>query len=119
MNAEAIHCPVREHARIRPDAPALVAPDGTLSWAELDGRVGGMAAYLDKSHPPGSRVAVRMEASVEYLVLILAALRTGHTLGLISTRLPLRTAEAAQRHIDAAAFASPRARLPMPAQPYG
>ena len=96
MSAETIFCPVRANAESRPDAPALITPERTWNRAELDELVGSSAAYLSEMAPAGSRVAVQMPNNPELVVLILAALRTGHVLALISTRLPVK---AAKEHI--------------------
>ena len=98
MSAETILCPVRVNAESRPEVPALITAERTWNWAELDERVSSTAACLNEMAPPGSRIAVQMPNSPELVALILAALRTGHVLALISTRLPVK---AAKEHIEA------------------
>ncbi|WP_084959447.1 non-ribosomal peptide synthetase [Thermoactinospora rubra] len=67
----------RQAART-PDAPAVVTPDGTLSYAELDRRAeavaGGLAA---RGVGRGSRVALCLRASPDAVVALLAVLRRG------------------------------------------
>ena len=92
MSAETILCPVRANAESRPEAPALITSEKTWSWAELDELVSSTAVYFDNIAPSGSRIAVQMPNSPELVALILAALRTGHVLALISTRLPKKAA---------------------------
>src|SRR5574343_141080 len=59
----------------------------TYTWKDLVFRSAQMANLLDSLDlPPGSRVAVQVEKSVEALVLYLATLRAGHVF------LPLNTA---------------------------
>jgi malonyl-CoA/methylmalonyl-CoA synthetase len=75
------------------DRPAIETDGGTegpglvYSWRDLD-RASAMLANLLASLglPPGSRIAVQVEKSVEALALYLATLRAGHVY------LPLNTA---------------------------
>ena len=75
--------PVRENARARPDAAALVTPASVWTWRELDVRVAATAAQITG---PESPLAVRAETSPGLVVLVLAALRAGRLLVPISTR---------------------------------
>ena len=75
--------PVRQHAEARPDAPALTTGAETWTWADLDARVGGVAARLAAGP---ERVAVRAETSPGLVVLVLAALRAERLLVPVSTR---------------------------------
>ncbi|WP_313083296.1 malonyl-CoA synthase [Pulveribacter sp.] len=74
------------------DAVAIeaVAPDGrplAYSWRDLEHASARMANLLASLQlPPGSRIAVQVEKSVEALILYLATLRAGHVY------LPLNTA---------------------------
>lgn len=104
MSAETIPCPVRTNAERRPTAPALIASEKTWSWAELDASVSGMVKHLDGLAPRGSCVAVQMLNSPELIALILAALRTGHILAPISTRLPGQAAVQVTNQIGAVAW---------------
>ncbi len=83
--------PVRPWAEATPEAPALVTPSETWTWADLDARVDGCAARLE-----GERVAVRAETSPALVVLVLACLRSGRTVVPLSTRWPEATAAAAR-----------------------
>ncbi|MCH7639159.1 MAG: o-succinylbenzoate--CoA ligase [Bacteroidetes bacterium] len=104
MSVETILCPVRVNTESRPDVPALITSEKTWSWAELDELVSSTAAHLNEMAPPGSRIAVQMPNSPELVALILAALRTGHVLALISTRLPENDVETARKQIRADLF---------------
>jgi acyl-CoA synthetase (AMP-forming)/AMP-acid ligase II len=61
-----------------PEAPAVVLPGETWSYAELARRVDALAAALQGLDPtPGSRVGVCAEVTVEHLLAILATLAAG------------------------------------------
>ncbi|QIN79932.1 o-succinylbenzoate--CoA ligase [Rubrobacter marinus] len=84
-----IPCALRESALAAPDAPAILGPAGTITYAELDGRVSAAAGRLaDAGCTPGARVALRMEKDERYVVLLLAALRAGCVVCPVSTRVP-------------------------------
>ncbi len=87
--SERISDPVRAAATTRPDAPAVIAPDRVVSYAALDRRVDGVAAWL-RTHglERGDRLAVYRPADVDYLALLLAAFRAGVVICPLSTRLP-------------------------------
>ncbi|WP_138735937.1 AMP-binding protein [Modestobacter excelsi] len=69
---------VRRAAAAAGSAPALVAGDVRLSWAELDARVDRAAAgYLDRELHPGDRVAVQLRNGVDWVVAVMGALRAG------------------------------------------
>ncbi|MEP0547708.1 MAG: o-succinylbenzoate--CoA ligase [Rhodothermales bacterium] len=86
----AIPDPVRIAARERPDAPAVIAPGETLSYADLDRRVDGIAAALHAHGlSRGDRLTVYRSADVDYLVLLLAAFRAGIVVCPLNTRQPV------------------------------
>ncbi|MGI5282890.1 non-ribosomal peptide synthetase [Nonomuraea polychroma] len=58
-----------------PDAPAVVTSAGVITYAELDARAAALAGELDVA--PGSLVALRMKASPEAMVALLAVLKSG------------------------------------------
>ncbi len=61
-----------------PDAPALIAGGETLSFAELEARVGGLAAWLaGQGARPGERVASWLPKTVTACLLPLAVARIG------------------------------------------
>ncbi|MGY1740923.1 MULTISPECIES: AMP-binding protein [unclassified Blastococcus] len=69
---------VRAAARDRPDAPAVVAGETRLTWAELDALVDRAAAgYAARGLAPGERVAVQLPNGVAWLRATLGALRAG------------------------------------------
>jgi O-succinylbenzoic acid--CoA ligase len=77
---------LRQQADLNPDAPLLVAREGSLTYGEVDQLVSGRARDLgDRS---GDQVVVRPAIDVESVVEILAATRSGATAVLISASLP-------------------------------
>jgi long-chain acyl-CoA synthetase len=69
---------VRAAAARRPDAPAVVAGDQRLSWAELDAAVDRAAAgHAAHGLDPGDRVAVQLPNGLDWLRTALGALRAG------------------------------------------
>jgi long-chain acyl-CoA synthetase len=69
---------VRAAADRRPDAPAVVAGEQRLSWAELDAVVDRAAAgFAARGLTPGDRVAVQLPNGVAWLRAALGALRAG------------------------------------------
>jgi long-chain acyl-CoA synthetase len=69
---------VREAARARPDAEAVVAGEQRLRWAALDAAVDRAAAgYAARGLGPGDRVAVQLPNGVDWLLAALGAQRAG------------------------------------------
>jgi long-chain acyl-CoA synthetase len=69
--------PVRTSAQRRADAPALIAGDTVVSWAELDERVDIAARRLAVGTAPGDRVALVLGNTVDFAVAYFAVLRAG------------------------------------------
>ena len=107
-------CPVRENARLHPRSPAVVSDSGTWTWSELDSLVNGAERALHEHGPEGTRVGVQMQNNVQYVALILAALRTGHVLALLSTRLPGQSIRALSKHVGTDAVIKEADFLPTP-----
>ncbi len=79
---------VTEHARRRPLAPAIIAPEETLSFAELDVRVSAFARALREAGvQAGTTIALIAGPSPGYLATILGAARAGVAVSLISPAL--------------------------------
>ncbi len=84
-----IPCSLRAATLASPDAPAILGPAGTTTYAELDGRVSAAAARITgEGLAPGTRVALLLEKDERYVVLLLAILRAGCVACPISTRFP-------------------------------
>ena len=61
-----------------PGATALVAPCGTLSYAELDEQAGRVAAWLQsRGVGPGSLVGICLERSFDQLIVVLGTWKAG------------------------------------------
>lgn len=72
---------VAEHARIRPDAPAYLIPEGRRTWAEVHGAASRLAgALVDLGVDPGDRVGVWMPDSPDLHVAFLAVEMAGATI---------------------------------------
>jgi long-chain acyl-CoA synthetase len=68
---------VAKAAASRPDHPALIAADVTLTWAELDARVEATARRLVTMARPGDRVAIVLGNSIDFAVTFFGTLRAG------------------------------------------
>ncbi|HYN21122.1 MAG TPA: amino acid adenylation domain-containing protein, partial [Thermoanaerobaculia bacterium] len=74
----AIHEWFEAWAERTPEAPALIAEDGTFSYAELDARANRLAHHLMESGVgPETRVAIVMRHSPNRIVALLAVLKAG------------------------------------------
>ncbi len=68
----------REHARARPDAPAVTVSGVTLGWAALVARAGRVAASLQRDGiVPGQAIAIISYTNTDYVALYLGALMAG------------------------------------------
>src|SRR6185295_15146204 len=73
-----LHELFREQAHRLPEAPAILAPEGTLTWSELAGRSRQLAAHLrGLGIGPEVLVGICMERSVDMVVGILGTLEAG------------------------------------------
>ncbi len=73
-----IHELIEKQAEATPDAPALVAGTGTLSYRELLARAGRLASHLAaRGAGKGTLVALCLERSADMVVALLAILKTG------------------------------------------
>ena len=62
----------------RPEHPALILNDKSLSYAELDTLIARVAASLQRDgYVPGDKIAACAGTSFEYVALFLGALRAG------------------------------------------
>lgn len=85
-----IPCPLRVAALATPDAPAILGPNATFTYADLDRRVSATAGKLaEDGCGPGMRVALYLEKDERYVVLLLALLRAGCVACPVSTRVPV------------------------------
>ncbi|MEM9998800.1 MAG: o-succinylbenzoate--CoA ligase [Bacteroidota bacterium] len=81
--------PVYAAAQQSPDAPALVLADGTVTYADLDARVNGSAAWLaDHGLKRGDRLALLADPSLDLIALLWGCWRVGVVAAPLSLRLP-------------------------------
>jgi long-chain acyl-CoA synthetase len=64
-------------ARTRPDHPALITAETTLTWADVDARVDAAARRLVMLARPRERVAIVLGNSVDFAVTYFGVLRAG------------------------------------------
>jgi acyl-CoA synthetase (AMP-forming)/AMP-acid ligase II len=81
---------IAAHAAEHPDTPAAALGEQVLSYAELDRRVDRASAALQREGlDKGDAIAVCAGASLDYIVLFLAASRTGVVIAPLATWLAL------------------------------
>lgn len=86
-------CPIYKHAQVQPDALALHSSSDQWTYAELSSAVTATRARLETAGiVPGTRVAICMPRSAEYVILLWALWRMGAVAVPISTRLPASSA---------------------------
>lgn len=84
---------VASHVRRDPDGIAVVGGGATLTWAQLDRSVAASASALADAVGPtgggigGWRMALVVRPSVEAVIVLHAAIRTGATVALLDPRL--------------------------------
>ncbi|TWG25937.1 long-chain acyl-CoA synthetase [Actinoplanes teichomyceticus] len=69
--------PVAQAAARRPHAPALIAGDTVLTWAQLDAKVNRAARFLAARTAPGDRVASVLGNTVDFVTAWFGTLRAG------------------------------------------
>jgi O-succinylbenzoic acid--CoA ligase len=83
-----MHDWIGEAARARPDHVAVEAPDGAMTYAELDGQASAAARRLAAlGVGEGGRVATTLPPSTAFALLLHAAPRIGAALAPLNTRL--------------------------------
>lgn len=101
-SGEPVHERVTEWARTTPDAPALVDDRTALTYRELDQRATALAHGLRTlGVATGSRVALRLEPSVDLVVAVIAVLKAG------GTYVPLNAADPPERRREIVTAARP------------
>lgn len=70
--------PIHEHAKTRPNATALITPQGNISWSQLDNLIWSTALKLVESGlKAGDRAGITMAHPVIHLVTSLSLARIG------------------------------------------
>lgn len=96
-----VPCPLHTAAAASPDAPAILAPDRTLTYGELDHLVASTAARLRAlGCGEGARVGFYLPNGWRYLVLLMATIRAGGVACPLSTRVPPPRLGSLLRQID-------------------
>lgn len=73
---------LQRHVRDKPDQPAVITDEGTLTYADLARRVNGACAQLAEARGSSIKAMMSGECSIDSIIRLLAALSLG-----ISTRL--------------------------------
>lgn len=85
----AIPCPVRMAAEARPGAPALIGPNGHLTWSELDRIASAVERGLSQEGVTvGTRVGLYVFDRYDAAALVPGLLRSGATACMLNTRMP-------------------------------
>jgi amino acid adenylation domain-containing protein/non-ribosomal peptide synthase protein (TIGR01720 family) len=83
------HALFERRAREQPDRPAVVARDGTLTYAELDGRANRIARLLrDRRVRPDDAVPIVLEKGCAQAVAVYAVLKAGAAYAPIDPAVP-------------------------------
>jgi long-chain acyl-CoA synthetase len=77
----------RETAARFPDRTALIGPDQTITYRELESRIAAAAAAI-RAHAPGDTVALLCPNTPAFPVLLLAAMWAGKTVAILPTLAP-------------------------------
>ncbi len=96
---------IKAYGRDRPDQPALICGDDSISWAALAAKVDRIAAQLQKDGlARGQAVAILGATSIAYALVYLAAVRAGGcaaplTTSATPTQLANMTADSGAMHL--------------------
>ena len=111
---------IGEHARQRPDHPALRDEHEALSYAQLDALMDRIAGALQRDGvQSGQAIAICAAASVRYAALFMGALRAGVVVAPLAPSATADSLASMLRDADARGLfvdASTQDRLPAPAQ---
>ncbi len=89
VQAPLVHQRIAEHARLSPDAPAVVFGGRTLSFAQLDQQANRLAhALIARGVGPETRVAVALPRSEQMIVALLAVFKAGAAYVPLDTQYP-------------------------------
>lgn len=84
-------CPLRAQVLLKGNMPALVSPEGCLTYEEVDRQCACMVRWLRETGGVGSgdRIAVVAENRPEWMPLLFAGLRVGAVLCPLNVRQPI------------------------------
>lgn len=95
-----IRCPLNTSAEYFPDSPAIITANKTLTFSELEDEVYFTAINLKRRGlQRHSHIAILGNNSIEYCVLMLAALRIGAIICPVNNRWPQKTIERALKKL--------------------
>ena len=78
MGPESVHAAIAQHASATPVRTAVHAPDGSITYAELDAAAGAVATALAaRDVAPGTPVGIRLTPSIDYITALLGTLQAG------------------------------------------
>ncbi|MEM8558733.1 MAG: o-succinylbenzoate--CoA ligase [Bacteroidota bacterium] len=101
--------PIRALADSMPEAPALVLADRSVSYADLDARVNGAAAWLaDHGLERGDRLALLAASSLDLIALLWGCWRVRIVAAPLSLRLPDAALADLLARLDPAALVTDR-----------
>jgi amino acid adenylation domain-containing protein len=81
---------IERQSALQPESVALIYPDGTMTYADLDHRANQLARFLRQSGlRRGDRVGIWLERSSEMVVALLSVLKAGGVLLPLDPRMPL------------------------------
>jgi len=85
-----LHSIIQEHVKQRPDAPAVDAWDGQLTYEDLDQYSTRLASYLQNEHQVGPDILIALcfEKSMWTVVAALAVMKAGGAFTLMDTTHP-------------------------------
>ncbi|HZB94544.1 MAG TPA: amino acid adenylation domain-containing protein, partial [Herpetosiphonaceae bacterium] len=96
-----LHTPFLTQVLRQPDHPAVIAPDRTLSYAELDRRAAAVAHWLRQHDArPNTLVAVVMHKGWEQVVAVLGVLSAGAAYLPLDPALPPERLQALLAHAE-------------------
>ena len=102
MNTATVLSRFNEHAVNYPHNWAVVSQRERINYDELDKRSSQVAAYLQSREiGRGDRVLVQAERSVEYIVALLAVMKTGAAFVPVDRRLPQKRKDYMARQCEA------------------
>jgi len=105
-------CPIRRHARARPQTRALIGPTSSWTYEEFDAAIASTQAQLaGKGVAPGARVALVPSRSVSTVLVLWALWRIGAVAVPLSSRWPSATRKKASDRVDCDLFIEAPSRL--------